>query len=1092
MTSLTELTALRRSYIEAARANGFEEGLRRLLADLYPDNAHFIYELLQNAEDAGAREVSFELRADGLKFEHDGNRAFTLTDIDSITGIAQSTKADDATSIGKFGVGFKAVFAYTRTPRVQSGMHSFVIEDLFVPTPIPRAEQRPELTTFWFPFDREEKPAERAITEVEKALREISDSTLLFLKNIRLIAATFPNGEERMLERTEVDENVIEINSADEEAGPSYWYRITGELPVSDKPFPIAAAFALVDTSSPKVTTSEGNKTHKTSKPRFEIVPIDGKVFIYFPAVKETSGLKFHIHAPFASTVARDSVRDDADNEQLILGLSHLIANSIPKMSAAGLITDGFLSAVPNNFDDLPERYHPIREQIIEKFELEPVTPVLGGGYAPSSKLIRSISTIRSALKPSDVDILMSIAYDESEITSEGWLPDRDGRSREFISSLSAIEFGLNGITDLFDRLVEIQDQFETWGEEAPDELSETDLRHFAHWDSWLRSKDDESLRAFYVSLGRLLQQVNNGYSETKSKRPWPSSDLSLSIVSVPLVRIQAEIGVDHVVGNEAFLPEESGQVATNLVLDTLLPVFENATKAQVSEAKVLREFYEAARVKIWNAAAQLESRVSAYSTRPPIIDEAHLNDLTELSALLDSSSISSQKGRGFRVFLGEKLNGSFEWVNASDLYIDTPFEETGLQALYGSPLFEGKRRLRLAAAYEQTELDVSALALSLGATRNLRVKQIPIWTNPRFNNDWRFHNNETKHRIATDWCIDNFKAIVETYNEQLLHNLWSMIITAERDKTTAVYRANGTSLSHYLISTMVDELSSTAWILDRDGNLRPPADMTVEDLAAGWEYLQNSPMLAAIGFGSKAAQQLHEAQADDEAAKKVGFQSAKDLQIALRAFKKDPARVSAIGEELGEGDLLPESPSMDPVRRASHAREAANQAPERKYEVRNRRVRVQEPGYKSAARGYLILLYSNEEERMFCQICDQVLPFKVKDQYYFEAVQFVGDAKQDFQHNRLALCPTCAAKYRHARTTTYEDLRDDLLTQTVEGLGNISIEVVLAGEKQSIRFVGKHAIDIQATLESEETPPVMIDYDELDTLLEDFSSDWH
>jgi hypothetical protein len=38
----------------AARDNGFEEGLRRLLADLYPDNAHFIYEFLQNAEDAGA------------------------------------------------------------------------------------------------------------------------------------------------------------------------------------------------------------------------------------------------------------------------------------------------------------------------------------------------------------------------------------------------------------------------------------------------------------------------------------------------------------------------------------------------------------------------------------------------------------------------------------------------------------------------------------------------------------------------------------------------------------------------------------------------------------------------------------------------------------------------------------------------------------------------------------------------------------------------------------------------------------------------------------------------------------------------------
>ena len=57
-----DLSKKRRAYVESARENGFEEGLMRLLADLYPDNAHFIYELLQNAEDAGAHKVTFVLR----------------------------------------------------------------------------------------------------------------------------------------------------------------------------------------------------------------------------------------------------------------------------------------------------------------------------------------------------------------------------------------------------------------------------------------------------------------------------------------------------------------------------------------------------------------------------------------------------------------------------------------------------------------------------------------------------------------------------------------------------------------------------------------------------------------------------------------------------------------------------------------------------------------------------------------------------------------------------------------------------------------------------------------------------------------------
>ena len=39
-------------------------GIRGIVEELYPDRAHFIYELLQNAEDAGATEASFELTAE--------------------------------------------------------------------------------------------------------------------------------------------------------------------------------------------------------------------------------------------------------------------------------------------------------------------------------------------------------------------------------------------------------------------------------------------------------------------------------------------------------------------------------------------------------------------------------------------------------------------------------------------------------------------------------------------------------------------------------------------------------------------------------------------------------------------------------------------------------------------------------------------------------------------------------------------------------------------------------------------------------------------------------------------------------------------
>ena len=57
---LQALRQKRLKWVESNRENGFDEGINRLLTELYPDNAHFIYELLQNAEDPEATIVEFE------------------------------------------------------------------------------------------------------------------------------------------------------------------------------------------------------------------------------------------------------------------------------------------------------------------------------------------------------------------------------------------------------------------------------------------------------------------------------------------------------------------------------------------------------------------------------------------------------------------------------------------------------------------------------------------------------------------------------------------------------------------------------------------------------------------------------------------------------------------------------------------------------------------------------------------------------------------------------------------------------------------------------------------------------------------------
>ena len=92
--NLQQLIEDSRTLVDALKKKGAYDGFIHLLTELYPDNAHFIYELLQNAEDARATAVEFILYDNSIQFEHNGDRLFSINDVHSITSIGVSTKKD--------------------------------------------------------------------------------------------------------------------------------------------------------------------------------------------------------------------------------------------------------------------------------------------------------------------------------------------------------------------------------------------------------------------------------------------------------------------------------------------------------------------------------------------------------------------------------------------------------------------------------------------------------------------------------------------------------------------------------------------------------------------------------------------------------------------------------------------------------------------------------------------------------------------------------------------------------------------------------------------------------------------------------------
>ena len=176
--NLSNLTEKRREHIQSCRDNNDKS--HEIIAGLYSDPSHFIYEILQNADDAGASEVKFNLSSESLEVTHNGKRLFDFNDVDSITTVGSSTKKDDVNSIGTFGAGFKSVFAITKTPSIHSGDYHFRIIDFIVPETVEPLVNKEQYTVISLPFNHPDIASEDAYNQISNRLKALESESLLF------------------------------------------------------------------------------------------------------------------------------------------------------------------------------------------------------------------------------------------------------------------------------------------------------------------------------------------------------------------------------------------------------------------------------------------------------------------------------------------------------------------------------------------------------------------------------------------------------------------------------------------------------------------------------------------------------------------------------------------------------------------------------------------------------------------------------------------------------------------------------------------------------------------------------------------------
>ena len=316
-----------------------------LLANRYDDRTHFIFELLQNAEDAlarrggweGSRSVTFHLTGKTLRVSHFG-LPFDERDVRGICGIAENTK--DLTAIGRFGIGFKSVYAFTDRPEVHSGAEAFAIESYVWPVAVSEVEHDPDETVIAIPLKAND---ESGHDEIAGGLGRLGASALLFLRHIGEIRWNVEDGQSGIYlrESEEIEEGVRRVTVIGQEQGQpeidEEWLVISQTVLAMDGELAghVELAFSLA---------RDGDSQRERIR-RVERSPLA----VFFPTVLETH-LGFLVQGPYRTTPSRDNVpHRDTWNQRLVRQTASLLGKALRWLRDNDLLDTAGLRCLPLN-----------------------------------------------------------------------------------------------------------------------------------------------------------------------------------------------------------------------------------------------------------------------------------------------------------------------------------------------------------------------------------------------------------------------------------------------------------------------------------------------------------------------------------------------------------------------------------------------------------------------------------------------------------------------------------------------------------------------------------------------------------------------
>ena len=375
----------------------------------YSDKTHFIYELIQNADDNESECIELQLYKNELIVWNDGCQ-FSEEDVRSICSIGFSNK--DLTQIGTFGMGFKAVYTYTDSPEVYSGDERFRLSinnptrpegiddiDAKISGQLKEGGRLGEnRTIFRLPF-RENLRQDEEIALLKDRLCDLEKRALLFLRNLKTVRWYDENSGQRgsyschrCPHHKVQDASQVELKSSlNGEAQPSETFLVFRKE--------VQPPQIVIDELLQQSEDEDERQRIQKSATKLQPIEIafkfqDGKItamdscmlFSYFPTERETH-LKFLIQASYKTTLARDNIeKDNQWNEWLIAETANYLPEIFEELKKAGLLETMFFSVLPLKAE-VKNEFKPIADASREAMKNRSLVPTQAGGYAKAENV---------------------------------------------------------------------------------------------------------------------------------------------------------------------------------------------------------------------------------------------------------------------------------------------------------------------------------------------------------------------------------------------------------------------------------------------------------------------------------------------------------------------------------------------------------------------------------------------------------------------------------------------------------------------------------------------------------------------------------